>query len=318
MRHRRNIALSIVVPVYNEEDVLPEMLRRLSLVLKKLPVSTQTIFVDDGSTDKTLEILLNQKNISNLQIFKSNQNHGHQTAILYGLRLSSGNYVVTLDADLQDPPELIPEMYKKIKVRKNHYGKKYDVIQTSRSERKTDKLFKRLSSSAYYVLLQKMSKVNIIPHAADFRLMTRKVVNTIISENQPNAILRILIPRLDFSILEYKFERQERYSGQSKYSLTKMFSLAVDSILSTNARPLRMISLFGLVLSFVCLTLSILSIITWLVSRNIPGWTSIIFFILSLNGFLILFLGFIGEYIAKIYDSHIPVNHQMYTRIVKK
>ena len=315
MNRSSNTELSIVIPVFNEEEVLAEMLRRLSLVLKKLPTSTQVIFVDDGSLDKTLEILLNAKQIHNLEIIKSFRNHGHQIAMLNGLSFSSGKYVVTLDADLQDPPELIPELYKKIRKEVNHVGKKYDVVQTCRPERGSDSLFKKYSSIVYYYLVKKISKVEITPHAADFRLMTREVVNVLTQEIHRTKVMRILIPLLGYSILEYKFERQKRYSGHSKYNFTKLLALAVDSILSTNAKPLRWISVFGLSLSIICSSMSVVSLITWYLSKNIPGWTSLVFLILTLNGFILLSLGFIGEYVAKIYDLSTRVNHQVYTKI---
>jgi glycosyltransferase involved in cell wall biosynthesis len=315
MNRSSNAELSIVIPVFNEEEVLAEMLRRLSLVLKKLPTSTQVIFVDDGSSDKTLEILLNAKQIHNLEIIKSFRNHGHQIAMLNGLSFSSGKYVVTLDADLQDPPELIPELYKKIRKEVNHVGRKYDVVQTCRPERGSDSLFKKYSSIVYYYLVKKISKVEITPHAADFRLMTREVVNVLTQEMNRTKVMRILIPLLGYSILEYKFERQKRYSGHSKYNFTKLLALAVDSILSTNAKPLRWISVFGLSLSIICSSMSVASLITWYLSKNIPGWTSLVFLILTLNGFILLSLGFIGEYVAKIYDLSTRVNHQVYTKI---
>ena len=315
MKRSDNTELSIVIPVFNEEDVLHEMLRRLSVVLRKLPSSTQTIFVDDGSTDKTLGILLKTKQISNLKIIRSSRNHGHQTAVLNGLRFSSGKYVVTLDADLQDPPELIPELYKKIEQEVNQAGKKYDVIQTCRPDRASDSFFKKYSAVVYYFLIKKISKLEITPHAGDYRLMTRAVVSALTNDMHRNKVMRILIPQLGYSILEYKFERQQRYSGHSKYNFTKMVLLAIDSILSTNAKPLRWVSFFGFVLSIICSSLCILSLIAWYFSRNIPGWTSLAFLILTLNGFALISMGFIGEYVAKIYDLFTPPNRQMYTRI---
>jgi glycosyltransferase involved in cell wall biosynthesis len=295
--------LSVVIPAFNEEEVISESLQRIYSVISELDIKFEVIVVDDGSTDSTLNILRNlKKKYQNLRILKLEKNLGHMSAIAAGLEASTGEYVVTLDADLQDSPDYIPEMLILIDLDDNS-GVKTEVVQAVRVDRTSDTLFKRVTAQIYYKVIGIVTGVKVIPNAADFRLMTRRAVEILNSLPEKRKIYRLLIPYLGLKTKSLEIIRHKRYAGNSKYNFNKMVSLAVQSMISFTFRPLRIIGLMALIVALVMLFAA--SYCFWLYKTKgvIPGWTSLILILLSSNAFLFSYIGLLGEYLGRVYQQ---------------
>jgi len=291
--------LSIVIPCYNEEDVIPEIYNRLyhilqNLIQNKLITDYEIIFVDDGSTDNTLNTLkMISKTNKNVKIISFSRNFGHQAALTAGIWHASGDAIVTLDADLQDPPEIIKDML-------SEYFKGYDIIYAARKSRKNDSIFKRWTASLFYRFLRAMN-IEIIYNHADYRLISKKVANEFKKLKETNRFIRGLFPYLGFKYKVVYYDRQPRHSGKSKYSLIKMISFAWDAITSFSYLPLRVSSILGIIISFFSFLLTIWAFSIKLSGKALPGWASIVLPIYFLGGIQLFFLGLIGEYIGKTY-----------------
>ena len=296
-----SIRLAIVVPCYNEEEVLPETNRRLISLLDRIQInnliaSDSTIyFVDDGSTDQTWQIIQSMAQAdSRVCGIKLSCNRGHQNALLAGLMTAEGDAIVSIDADLQDDISVIEEM-----VRRFLQGS--EIVYGVRKSRATDTPFKRCTAHTYYKLLGWMGAKIVYGHA-DFRLMGRRAVECLREYSEVNLFLRGIVPQLGFATTTVYYDRVERFAGKSKYPLRRMLALAVDGITSFSITPLRIISYLGFI---VCL-LS-LSIVVWVIyghvvlQSTIPGWASSVIPIYLLGGIQLLSIGIVGEYIAKIY-----------------
>lgn len=294
--------VSVIVPFFNEEDVALTSLRRIDDVLSSLTHSSEIIAVDDGSQDGTFSVLLAAKSeIANLRVLRFKRNWGHMTALSLGLRLSRGELIISIDGDLQDPPEYIPDLIK-IYVDTNSSGDQVDVIQTVRTDRSSDTIFKRNSAAIYYWIIRKLTGVNVIAHAADYRLMNRSSVDLINSMNSSMKVFRVLIPYLGLRVKLFEIRRDSRFAGESKYRLKDMFRLAIDSFLSFSSKPLRLISSAALLLSVFLTILALLFFLLWLSGSTIPGWTSIVLLVTALNCFLVATLGLLGEFVGRIYE----------------
>ncbi len=269
-------------------------------------IDHEILVVNDGSTDRTLEILKTLQKRVPLRIINLSKNSGHMSAIRAGMEASGGEYVLTIDADLQDPPEVIPELFHIMKTpRTNDSGQlsgTWDVIQTFRADRSSDSFWKRISASMYYSIIEKITGVSVIPHAADFRIMRRKVVDTLISLPEKNLVYRLLIPKLGFQIKPFPITRNERFAGKSKYTNAKMIGLAIDSVIGFTNRPLRILALTGIFASLLLLFGSICTLLFYLFGETIPGWPSLVLLILSFNAFLFAGIGLVGEYVGRIYQ----------------
>lgn len=300
--------LSVVIPVFNELLVIEESINRIRQILKTSGIRNEILVVNDGSTDGTLEALLNLKNVGPLRIINLSRNSGHMNAIRVGLENSRGDYVVTIDADLQDPPEAIPEMYRIISSNQEMGGiselfkTPFDVVQAYRIDRASDTFWKRKSAAAYYFAVKKITGINVIPHAADFRIMKRHVVETLTSLPEKNLVYRLLIPSLGFSVEYFPITRADRFAGKSKYTTRKMIGLAIDSIIGFTNRPLRLLAYSGFFASLALLMGSIGTLLLFLIGNTIPGWPSLVLLILSVNAFLFAGLGLVGEYVGRIYQ----------------
>jgi glycosyltransferase involved in cell wall biosynthesis len=303
--------LSVVIPAYNEEQVIEETFSRIKSILFSADIDNEIIVVNDGSTDGTLDVLRRIQNEGELRIIHIPSNSGHMNAIRAGLEASFGEYVVTIDADLQDPPEYIPDMFNLIanhsikdesqhETRVNH-EKAYDVVQAYRVDRTEDTFWKRKSAGIYYSIIRKITGISLVPHAADFRIMKRHVVERLISLPEQKLVYRLLIPSLGFRIATFPIERRKRFSGTSKYTNRKMIGLAVDSIIGFTNRPLRFLAFSGVVMSFVLFLGSISTLFLYLLGNTIPGWPSLVLLILSSNAFLFAGIGLVGEYVGRIY-----------------
>lgn len=291
--------LSIVVPCHNEQEVLPTTHERLSKILDCLLESGklsnyEIIYVDNGSTDNTLEVLKNifESNIR-VRIISLRRNFGYQGSISAGLFYVKGDAVVTIDADLQDPPEKIEEMI-------SYYEKGYDLILGVRKDRSTDSFIKKFFSENYYRLM-KLLGVEVVHNHGDFRLMEKSLVQEFNALPERNRFIRAMILQLEsrYAIVYYK--REPRTTGRSKFNISSLFSLGLDGILSFSYVPLRMAFLAGILICFLTIV-GIIWIIYIKVSTNvIPGWASTLLPILGLGGFQLLILGLLGEYIGRLY-----------------
>lgn len=300
------LLLSVVIPAFNEESVIETSIMRIRKILQESQIKHEIIVVNDGSSDSTLEILMKIQEIDSLRIVNIVNNAGHMNAIRSGLEASIGQYVATIDADLQDPPEGIPEMLKMItstQVRSPGNPKsQIDVVQSFRVDRKNDTFWKKSTATLYYYLVQKVTGISLHPHAADFRIMSRDVVNCLISLPEKNLVYRLLIPSLGFNVTYFPITREKRDFGKSKYTKVKMISLAIDSVISFTNRPLRILAVIGFLASGILLLGSVVTLLLYFYGNTIPGWPSLALLILSFNALLFAGLGLVGEYVGRIYQ----------------
>jgi len=294
--------LTLVVPCHNEEQVLPETATRLATLLDQLTrealiVEPSFFFVDDGSTDGTwgiIERLATEH--ANIHGLKLSRNFGQQSAILAGLLTAPGDALISLDADLQDDVTAIGEMVRA-------YSGGAEVVYGVRRSRTKDSFFKRTTAEGYYRLLQAMG-VELIFNHADFRLLSRRVVEELRSCKESNLLLRGLIPQLGFPSSLVYYDRHSRYAGESQYSIKKMVSLALNGITSFTEIPLKAITILGLLISLFSFGLAIWAlIIKFFTMAAIPGWASTVIPLYMLGGIQMLCLGVIGQYLAKIYSE---------------
>ena len=292
--------ISVVVPMYYEEEVAKECYSRLKDVLKKIEnYSYEIIFINDGSKDKTLEILKEvAKENKNVKIISFSRNFGHQCAVTSGLRYVTGDAIVIIDADLQDPPELIPEMIKL-------WEEGNEVIYGKRKSREGESRFKLLTASMFYKTLNALSDVEIPKDTGDFRLVDRKVVEVINSLPEHNKFLRGLFSWVGFKQTPFEYERKERYAGKTKYPLKKMLKLAQDGIFSFSIKPLKIVGAMGILSVIISIILFVYAVLSYALNWNnlTPGWTSLMVTITFLGGMILISLWMIGEYIGRIYDE---------------
>lgn len=291
--------ISIVVPIYNEEDVIDEFYKRTKGVLTSLSsgYKHEMIFINDGSTDKSLEILKELAEKDNeVKIISFSRNFGHQSAITAGIDHSNGDAVVVIDADLQDPPEVIPDMVSK-------WEKGYKVVYGVRVKRRGVNVIKTASYSIFYRLISMLSETKLPLYAGDFRLMDRVVAQTLTGLPEGNRYIRGLVTWVGFLQCGLPYTRDSRYAGKSKYTRRKLFKLAFDGITSFSERPLYIASYFGIAITILSLIFAIWSLINKIVNPEfvVAGWTSLVIIILFLGGVQLLFLGLIGQYLGRIY-----------------
>ena len=292
--------ISIIIPAYNEEEVAQECYNRLEEVLNKLNnYENEIIFINDGSKDKTLEILTKLANQNeNVKIVSFSRNFGHQAAVTAGLKYVTGDVILIIDADLQDPPELLPEMLKL-------WEEGNEVIYGERKTREGESRFKLFTAKMFYKTLNALSDVEIPKNTGDFRLVDRKVVDTINSLPEHNKFLRGLFSWVGYRQYAFKYERKERFAGKTKYPLKKMLKLAADGIIGFSTKPLKILGGLGfisIIISFIILIYSLLSFaFEW---NNLEaGWTSIMVSITFLAGVQLLSIWVLSEYIGRIYDE---------------
>lgn len=292
------VIVSVVVPVYNEEGVVEESYKRLKKVMDSIDESYEIIFVNDGSRDKTVEILRNicEKD-STIKLIDFSRNFGHQIAITAGMDYTEGDAIVVIDADLQDPPEVIPQMLEKWK-------EGFDVVYGKRIKRKGDTFFKKITAKMFYRFLRTMTEVDIPVDTGDFRLIDRKVCNALKQVNERNRYIRGIISWLGFKQTGVEFVREKRFAGETKYPLKKMIKFAVDAITSFSYKPLKIATYIGGFISFLSFAYLIFVLCQRLFTASTqPGWASTIAVNLFFNGIVLVILGVIGEYVGRIYDE---------------
>jgi dolichol-phosphate mannosyltransferase len=290
--------LSIVVPCYNEEAVIEETFRRITSILPDLGMEAELIFINDGSSDQTMNILsrLADQN-SNTKVLSFSRNFGHQRAITAGMDYAVGDAIVIIDADLQDPVDVIHTMVEK-------WREGFDVVYGKRIDRKGESVFKRASASLFYKILDKLSEEKIPTDVGDFRLIDRKVCDALKKMPEHSRYVRGLIAWLGYKTTFVEFVREPRYAGKTKYSFAKMLKLASDGVFSFSYKPLKIASLLGVIVSILSFLYLVYVVYLGLFSDNtVWGWSSLMAVLLFLCGIILSVLGIIGEYIARIYEE---------------
>jgi len=290
--------LSVVVPVYNEEEVLTESYRRLTVAISAIGEPYELIFVNDGSRDKTPEMLSTlAASDANVRVLNFSRNFGHQPAITAGMDYAQGDAVVVIDADLQDPPEVIAQMVAK-------WREGYDVVYGKRSKREGESLFKKLSAKLYYRLLYSMTSVEMPVDTGDFRLIDRKVCDAMKSLGERNRYVRGLVSWVGYKQTAVEFVREKRFAGETKYPLKRMIKLAMDGIMSFSYKPLKFASGIGVTLSLCSFVYLIVIICQKLFTdTTVQGWASTTAILVFTQGIVLMMLGIIGEYLGRIFDE---------------
>lgn len=292
--------LAIILPCYNEEEILPKTIATIKklltnlIKLKKISPASKICFVNDGSKDKTLEII--RKTCLKDKLFcciNLSRNFGHQGAILAGMNELSADLYVTIDADLQDNPECICEMLEKI-------NEGCDIVYGVRKSRTTDSWFKRTTATCYYRLL-KLLGVNIVYNHADFRMMTKRAVETLKQFPERNLFLRAIVPLIGFKYAKVYYDRTKRQAGETKYPLPKMVALAWNGISNFSIIPLRFVTFSGFFVCFLSFIFLCYVVYNWSAKGTIVGWASTVTIITIFSGIQLISLGIIGEYLAKVF-----------------
>lgn len=298
----RGNTLYIVVPCFNEEEVLPETARRLGDKLRalmnagKISPQSRVLFVNDGSGDQTWAVItrLHQDNplLCGLDL---SRNRGHQNALLAGLMAARGraDMAISMDADLQDDVDAAGAMVDK-------YLAGADIVYGVRSSRKTDTFFKRTTAEAFYRLMDRLGAETVFNHA-DYRLMSRRALDGLAQFQEVNLFLRGIVPMIGYPTDTVEYERGERFAGQSKYPLKKMLSFALEGVTSLSVRPLRMITGLGFLVFLISLIMIVYNVVRWATGNTVAGWASLACSVWFIGGLILLSLGVIGEYLGKLY-----------------
>lgn len=287
--------LSVVAPVYNEEDGIQEFARQLKEVLDSMNISYEVIFVNDGSRDKTLEKI---KKISwkQLKIISFISNAGQVSAVDAGYRASKGDYVIAMDSDLQHPPAMIPALLNKI------VEEKLDVVYCVRPDRDEESFFKRTAARTYYKAIRFLSDVNIEDSASEYRIVSKRVIDAVKILPPGKRMIRLLIAGFNFPSGTMSYVAAERFAGQTKYSVKSLISLAVNSVIGFSTKPLRLAIYIGFFFSFISVIGFGQALWSLFQTNSIPGWTSIMASMFLLFGVTFIMIGVMGAYIGKIME----------------
>jgi len=295
--------LSIVIPMFNEEAVLPLLADRLrpladAMVDDGVCAAYEIVAVDDGSTDATPVLLQRlRRTWPEVRVLRLRANAGHQAAISAGLARARGDYVVTLDADLQDPPEVIREMLTIART------EGVDVVYGVRTDRTTDSAFKRWSARTFYRAQRALSSVDTPLDAGDYRLMSRATVDAVNALPEHHRVLRFVVPALGFPSATVGYRRAERAAGESKYPLARMLKLSIDSVTGFSLTPLRFATWLGLIGGLAALAILVFALGSRLAGHTLPGWTSTVVIVSAVGAVQLLALGILGEYVGRMYAA---------------
>ena len=299
-----NSILTIVVPCYNEQEVLPETVKELGEVLEKLikdgnvSPKSKILFVNDGSKDKTWELISKYtKEYEYVTGIKFSRNYGHQNALLAGMSVAVkySNMIITIDADLQDDIYAIPKMVKK-------YNEGYDVVYGVRNSRETDTFFKRRTALAFYGLMGKLG-VKIVPDSADYRLLSKRATESLLDFKERNLFLRGMVPLVGYDSAKVYYARKERFAGKSKYPLSKMLHFALDGITSFSIAPIHLILYLGVLTVIFSIIMMIYTLVEKINGHIVSGWASLMISIWFLGGVQLISISIIGEYVGKIFSE---------------
>jgi glycosyltransferase involved in cell wall biosynthesis len=289
---------SVVVPMYDEEAVIPLFAARLRPVLDALGRRYEVVVVDDGSRDTTPALLEKaRRDWPELRVVRLRANSGHQAALSAGLQRARGNWVATIDADLQDPPETLAEMLTEATT------SGVDVVYGVRSDRSSDSRFKRYTATVYYRMIRRLVGHHVPSDAGDFRLMSRATVDAVNRLPEQNRVLRLVVPALGFPSAQVPYVRDERAAGTTKYPLSRMVRLTVDSLTGFSIAPLRLATWFGLGGALVTAILLAGAVVAYLNGHVVPGWTSTFAAVASVGAVQLLCLGLLGEYVGRLYTQ---------------
>lgn len=298
MKESDQIALSVVVPVYNEEPVIDELVKRLADTAEQISSAYEIIFVNDYSKDNSLQKLQEHAaKDSRIKYISFSRNFGHQIAIMAGMDHAKGDAIVTIDADLQDPPELMLEMYEQ-------YRKGFKVIYAKRSKRKGETFFKKATAKAFYRLMNRLVEFDIPLDVGDYRMISRDVLNYLKEMKEYDKYIRGQIAWLGFKNTYVTYERDERKYGRTNYPFKKMLRLAFNGITGFSDSPLKLATRLGFIVCIVSFLMIIYGLYGYFFDKNtVPGWASLIISITFLGGVQLLCLGIIGEYISRIINN---------------
>ena len=291
--------ITILVPAYNEEEVLQQLYDRLNKVINSIPFYTfEILFVNDGSTDRTLQQIKRlRENDENISYVNLSRNFGKETAMIAGLDYATGDAVIIIDADLQDPPELIPEMIR-------YWEMGYDDVYAKRRSRAGETWLKKSTSSLYYKVLQKMTRIPIQKNTGDFRLLDRRCVEALKQIRETQRYTKGMFSWIGYNKKEILFDRDPRAAGETKWNYIKLLDLAIEGITSFTTTPLRLSALFGCAISFFAFIYMIWIITkTLLFGESVAGYPSLMTVILFLGGIQLISLGIIGEYLGRIFNE---------------
>lgn len=290
--------LSLVIPIFNEEETIPELHTRLSAFLAELNVTWEVVFVDDGSKDASLRLLKELANAeTRYRVVSFARNFGHQIAITAGVDYAEGRAVVVMDADLQDPPEVVREMLAK-------YEQGYDVVYGVRSRRLGETIFKKFTAAAFYRLMRGMTGIDLPVDTGDFRLMSRRVVLTLRSLRERHRFVRGMVAWVGFKQTSVYYERQGRFAGETKYPLRKMLKFAVDGITSFSIVPVRLATWLGVLAGLGAVLIGLWALYEKLVhGHTVQGWTTIMLLVAASSSAQLLMTGVLGEYVGRIYEE---------------
>jgi glycosyltransferase involved in cell wall biosynthesis len=288
---------SIVAPIFNEEETLPHFYQRVVAVMESVGETFVVVFIDDGSRDHSYQMMQNlHKDDPRVHVINFSRNFGHQIAISAGLDHAHGRAVIIMDADLQDPPEIIPQLIARWK-------EGIEVVYAQRARRLGETRFKLLTAAAFYRLINRLTSVDIPRNTGDFRLLDRSVVDVLVKMREQHRFMRGLSSWVGFRQEALQYERQERYAGETKYPLSKMIRFSMDAITSFSHVPLELATSFGFFLAGISLIGIIIAALLRIFTGAIVGQASTLILVLFLGGIQLIFLGIIGEYLGRIYDE---------------
>jgi glycosyltransferase involved in cell wall biosynthesis len=291
-----NHKISIIIPIYNEEGCISIVVQKVIDVLKRENYNYEMLIIDDGSTDDTLSLIkkLRAEN-DKIHYISFSRNFGHQNAIRAGLKYSTGDCIISLDGDMQHPPELIPELI-------SRWKEGYDIVYTIRKDGKSVPFLKKISSRIFYRLMNAITDINFEPGEADFRLLDKNAADELNNLNENAIFLRGMIKWLGYKQIGIAYSPEARISGKSKYSRRKMFGLAISGITGFSTKPLRISTLIGVSIAFLSLLYGIYALyIKVFTDKSIEGWTSVFFMVTLIGGIQLIMIGILGEYIGKIF-----------------
>ena len=286
--------ISVVVPLYNEAESLPELTEWIERVMNANGFSYEILFINDGSTDDSPAVIkrLAESNPA-IHLVSFARNYGKSPALDTGFRRAKGDVVITMDADLQDDIDAVDAMVDK-------YYEGCDVVYGVRSSRKNDSFFKRFTAEGFYRVMNALGAETVFNHA-DYRLLSRRALEGLAAFKEVNLFLRGIVPLVGYPSAAVEYERGERFAGESKYPLKKMLSFAMEGITSLSVKPIRYITALGFLIFFISILMLIYSIVRWAHGETVLGWASVICSVWAIGGLILLSLGVIGEYIGKIY-----------------
>ena len=293
------VALSIVVPCFNEEACLPALHERLSAAARSaVGQDYEILLVNDGSRDGSWPIMRGMAaDDPHVIAVNLSRNHGHQLALTAGLDLCRGDTILIIDADLQDPPELLPEMLQAMR------SEDADVVYGVRRSRSGETAFKRATAHGFYRLLSRATDVDIPVDAGDFRLMSRRALDALLAMPEQARFIRGMVAWIGFRQVAFVYDRQERFAGETKYPLKKMMRFALDALTGFSSAPLKLASYVGLALSLGSVILVLYIAYAWAGGKNVPGWTSLMLVVLIVGAVQMFVLALMGEYIGRLYNE---------------